>query len=101
MSKPTSGFVRLRGKRWYLYMRFSGGQRVVRVTPARTKTEAQHILNSYLEKNVDHLVRGEITLKKYYEKWLERREVDLKPSTLESYESYFEITSYHFWAKEK
>jgi integrase len=79
----------VKGKKWYIYLNFPGGKRVVRVTPARTKTEAQHILNSHLEKNVDYLVRGEITLKKYYEKWLKRREVDLKPSTLESYESYF------------
>jgi hypothetical protein len=70
-------------------MRFTGGRRISRVTQARTKTEAKHILNSCLDKNIDHLVRGEITLKKYYEKWIERREVDLKPSTLESYESYY------------
>jgi hypothetical protein len=51
--------------------------------------KGDNILNNYLEKNIDHLVRGEIWLKKYYEKWLERREVDLKPSTLESYEFYY------------
>jgi len=85
MGKPTSGFVRKRGSKFYIYLKYAGQKQVARVTGARNVTEARHILTNYLIKDVDYLQRGNARLEEYATRWIERRKIDLKPSTYDRY----------------
>jgi integrase len=85
MSRPKTGSVFLRGKKWYIRYTVKG-KRSQKVTDARNKTEAQQILNRHLPKEFDYAERGKIKLGDYAKKWLERRRINLKPSVYDRYE---------------
>lgn len=72
------------------------GKRIQKVTNTRTITEAQEILNKVLSTNIDYTIRGNIKLKEFANKWLERRSVTLKPSEADSYRT---IINKHIYEK--
>jgi integrase len=84
MSRPKTGSVFQRGKKWYIRYTIRG-KRHQKVTGARNKTEAQEVLNKYLPKEYDYAERGKIKFNEYAEKWLERQRIILKPSVFDRY----------------
>jgi integrase len=86
MGKRRTGTILKRGRVWWIYYTINGKQ-VAKSTSARTKTEAQAILNKYLPREVDYDNRGRVTLEEFATAWLERRKVFLKPSVHDGYSS--------------
>ena len=84
MSRPKTGSVFQRGKKWYIRYTIRG-KRHQKVTDVRNKTEAQEILNKFLPKEYDYSERGKIKFSEYAQKWLERRKVTLKTSVYDRY----------------
>jgi len=61
------------------------GKSIQKVTNARTITEAQEILNKVLSTDIDYTSHGNVKLKEFADKWLERHSVTLKSSEDDSY----------------
>ena len=59
-------------------------------------TEAQELLNKVLSTYIDYANRGNIKLKEFANKWLERRSDKLKPSEADSYRT---IINNHIYDK--
>lgn len=91
MGKRKTGSILKRGKVWWIYYTING-KRHSKATSARTKTEAQQILNRHLPREIDFDKRGNILVKEFSTEWLEKRKVYLKPSV---YDSYVPIVNKH------
>jgi integrase len=86
MGRRKTGSILKRGSVWWIYYTING-KRHARATNARTKSEAQALLNKYLPKGVDYHQRGRVPINEFALRWLERRKVALKPSVYDSYHS--------------
>ena len=84
MGRRKTGTIIKRGDQWYIKYTING-ERIQKVTNARTKSEAQEILSKALSKEINYVQRGDIIVKDFAEKWFERRKVALKPSVVDSY----------------
>ena len=84
MGRRKTGSILKRGNTWYIYYTINGKQ-YAKATDARNKTEAQQILIKYLPKEVDYSQRGDIKVKEYAVKWIERKKGKLKPSVNDRY----------------
>ena len=91
MGNRKTGSILKRGKVWWIYYTING-KRHSKATSARTKTEAQQILNRHLPKEIDFDQRGNIPVKEFATGWLVKRKLYLKPSV---YDSYVPIVNKH------
>jgi integrase len=79
-----------------VYLKYPGQKQVTRVIGGRTVTEARHVLTCYLNKDVEYLQRGNTRFEEYAAVWIERRKLELKPSTYDRCKLYINKHKLHY-----